>query len=139
MDDETFENLFSDLAKGAKTGCAIIENFKVIQESLTACINDLYDIETSVLSNKTDVERMEMSVPSTSAEVLKWTRLSALYGILSRAVIAHSPSDDDLIALAGGIARRRMQSNMTEMFKPDEEEPEPQETTKATARKRKLN
>ena len=133
MNDETFDDLFSGLIKDSKTGCAIMENFKVIQESLTTCINDLYEIETQVFSNRTDAERMEMPVPSSSAEVLKWTRLSALYGILSRAVIAHSPSDDDLIALAGGIVQRRMHSNMQQ----DEGKPEPPEKTEN--KKRKLN
>lgn len=133
MDDETFDDLFSGLIKDTQTGCAIMENFKVIQESLTTCINDLYEIETQVFSNRTDAEQLQMPVPSSSAEVLKWTRLSALYGILSRAVIAHSPSDDDLIALAGGIVQRRMHSNMQQ----DESEPEPPEKTEN--KKRKLN
>jgi len=138
MNDETFDDLFSGLIKDTQTGCAIMENFKVIQESLTTCINDLYEIETQVFSNRTDAEQLQMPVPSSSAEVLKWTRLSALYGILSRAVIAHSPSDDDLIALAGGIVQRRMHSNMQqEVFKPDEGEPEPPEKTEN--KKRKLN
>jgi len=136
VNDETFDDLFSGLVKDSQTGCAIIENFSAIQESLTTCINDLYEIETQVFSNRTDVERMEMSVTSTSAAVLKWTRLSALYDILSRAVIAHSPSDDDLVALAGGIVQRRVQqSNMQQQQ--DTDEPEPPEKTEN--KKRKLN
>jgi len=136
VNDETFDDLFSGLVKDSQTGCAIIENFRAIQESLTTCINDLYEIETQVFSNRTDVERMEMSVTSTSAAVLKWTRLSALYDILSRAVIAHSPSDDDLVALAGGIVQRRVQqSNMQQQQ--DTDEPEPPEKTEN--KKRKLN
>ena len=136
MDNATFDDLFSGLVKDSQTGCAIIENFRAIQESLTTCINDLYEIETQVFSNRTDAERMEMSVTSTSAAVLKWTRLSALYGILSRAVIAHSPSDDDLVALAGGIVQRRVQqSNMQQQQ--DTDEPEPPEKTEN--KKRKLN
>jgi hypothetical protein len=136
MDNATFDDLFSGFVKNSQTGCAIMENFRAIQESLTTCINDLYEIETQVFSNRTDAERMEMSVTSTSAAVLKWTRLSALYGILSRAVIAHSPSDDDLVALAGGIVQRRVQqSNMQQQQ--DTDEPEPPEKTEN--KKRKLN
>lgn len=134
MNDETFDDLFSGFVKNSQTGCAIMENFRAIQESLTTCINDLYEIETQVFSNRTDAERMEMSVTSTSAAVLKWTRLSALYGILSRAVIAHSPSDDDLVALAGGIVQRRVQqSNMQQQQ--DTDEPEPPEKTENKKRK----
>lgn len=136
MDNATFDDLFSGFVKNSQTGCAIMENFRAIQESLTTCINDLYEIETQVFSNRTDAERMEMSVTSTSAAVLKWTRLSALYGILSRAVIAHSPSDDDLVALAGGTVQRRVQqSNMQQQQ--DTDEPEPPEKTEN--KKRKLN
>lgn len=110
--DESFTAFLNSLDKEPQIGCSLIENFKVVQESLTACINDLYQIEQVVLATLSDAQRTVLGAPATSAEVLKWTRLSALYGILSRATIAHSPSDEDIVALAVNIVARRTKNNL---------------------------